>query len=425
MNEVTRIHLGRQPFTISVEAHKALKNYLAEIKKQVGDNDVVNEVELRMAELLGERGISGDKVILAGDVDYLKEQLGNPKDFSEGNEEAPQTASNDISSKRLFRDTDNAMIAGVASGLANYFGVDILLIRILFVVGTIAWGGGILLYIALWLLVPPAKTSSERLQMLGKPVTIDGLKEVVDRADIPAAAHRANSVVAPVASRLVSIILKIVGVGFILAGLAALFGLLAGRVFVSAHNDNIENIFPIGTSEHLLLNLGFITAGLVAIFIILAGLAIFRLKWPVRSWLTGMLVALFLICLSTGIALAASVAPNVANRYEAATHNSYRQVPTYSSVNVVGNGVRVNYEQGDKYEVKFHYYGTPDLSKITTKVVDGQLQINSQNFDFKRHCADVCIIPTYNLEITLRAPIVPTINYLQSPDFPYPPKYWQ
>jgi phage shock protein PspC (stress-responsive transcriptional regulator) len=425
MNEVTRIHLGRQPFTISVEAHKALKDYLAEIKKQVADSDVVNEVELRMAELLGERGISGDKVILATDVDYLKQQLGNPKDFKDDGDEAP-AASNDQSAKRLFRDTDNAMVAGVASGLANYFGVDVLLIRILFAVGTIAWGGGILLYIALWLLVPPAKTSSERLQMQGKPVTIDGLKEVVDRADIPAAAHRANTLVAPVLGRAIQIVLKVAALGFMLAGLAALLGLFALRVYLSLHSDNIENLFPVGASEHLLLNIGFITAGLVSLFIILAGIAIFRLKWPVRSWITGMLVGLFFICLAAGIALGANAAPNVVNRYDAATHTTYRQLQPYSTVYVIGNGINVNYQQGDKYEVKLHYYGNPDLSRITTNVVGGQLQINSQNFDWRRHnCNGFCLIPTYNMEVTFISPTVPNISYPQPPDFPYPPKYWQ
>jgi len=77
MNSVQSIHLGRQPFNISVEAHRSLKNYLAGIEKQIGDSEVVGEVELRMSELLTERGISGEKVILPKDVDYLKQQLGS------------------------------------------------------------------------------------------------------------------------------------------------------------------------------------------------------------------------------------------------------------------------------------------------------------------------------------------------------------
>src|SRR6478735_2576149 len=92
MNEVTRIHLGRQPFTIAVDAHKALKAYLADIKAEVGDKstEVIKEVELRMAELLAERGISGDKTILMDDVSFLEQQLGDPQDFKDDNQGAEQ-----------------------------------------------------------------------------------------------------------------------------------------------------------------------------------------------------------------------------------------------------------------------------------------------------------------------------------------------
>jgi hypothetical protein len=128
MNEITKIHLGRQAFTIAVDAHKALQEYLHEIKREVGPRgtDVVDEVELRMAELLAERGVQGDKVVLADDVDYLKEQLGSPKDFKGDDDDmaSDQPAEETKQSKRLFRDPDNALLAGVCAGLAKYFGVD-------------------------------------------------------------------------------------------------------------------------------------------------------------------------------------------------------------------------------------------------------------------------------------------------------------
>ncbi|MDB5160837.1 MAG: rane protein of unknown function [Candidatus Saccharibacteria bacterium] len=426
MNEVTRIHLGRQPFNISVEANKALRDYLAAIKKQVGDKDVVDEVELRMAELLTEHGITGEKVILASDVDYLKEQLGNPKDFSEDSDDAPRSAGKDTAAKRLFRDTDNAMLAGVASGLAGYFGIDVLLIRILFVIATIAGGWGILLYIALWLLIPPAKTSSERLQMQGKPVTVEALKEVVDRADLKGAAQRANGTLIPVINNFLKLVLKIVGVGFILAGLLALFGLIAAKVYMALHSDRLfqENIFPVGASEHLLLNIGLILAGIIALFVVLSGMAIFRRKWPIRGWITGLLAGLFLIGLATAIALAGDAAPKVRDRYEAATHTTTRTLQPFTSVNLSGRGVDVQYEQSGNYAVKMHYFGNPDLSKIKTTVVNNQLIIDSQNFDYKRQCDMLCAFPTYNMVITIEAPVALSTSYPGPDPLPLPP-YWQ
>src|SRR5437588_10260120 len=106
MNEVTQVHLGRQAFTISVAAHKELRAYLDAIAEQVNDADVVSEVELRMAELLSERGVRGDKVILPADITYLQAQLGDPTDFKEDGEDAKPSA-HAASAKRLFRDPAN------------------------------------------------------------------------------------------------------------------------------------------------------------------------------------------------------------------------------------------------------------------------------------------------------------------------------
>ncbi|HET6924596.1 MAG TPA: PspC domain-containing protein, partial [Candidatus Saccharimonadales bacterium] len=124
MNEVTKVHLGRQAFTVSVAAHKALRAYLDAIAKQVDDPDVTDEVELRMAELLSERGIQGDKVVLPADVEYLKAQLGEPQDFK-ADDDSARSSSQPASGRRLFRDRENGMFAGVAAGLAAYFGVDV------------------------------------------------------------------------------------------------------------------------------------------------------------------------------------------------------------------------------------------------------------------------------------------------------------
>ena len=83
MNEIKKIHLGRQPFVISVDAHTQLSKYLKAIEEHVGINSEVHkEVEMRMAELLVERGITGEKVVLVEDVEFLKDQLGAPNDFA-------------------------------------------------------------------------------------------------------------------------------------------------------------------------------------------------------------------------------------------------------------------------------------------------------------------------------------------------------
>jgi len=424
MNEVNKIHLGRQAFTISVDAHKQLQAYLDAIKKQVGDSDVVDEVELRMVELLAEHNVTGDKVILPTDINFLKKQLGNPKDFKEdGDDEISAPLTQNADTKRLFRDTDNAMVAGVASGLAMYFGVDVLLIRILFVIGIFTGGWGILIYALLWLLVPEVKTSSDRLQMAGKPVTVASLKEVVERADVKGVANRAgHSIVGPINS-IFRLILKGIGVVLILSGLSALFGLIAVTIYLLLHNGSIfqDNIFPIGLREHALVYIGLAVSGILALFVVLSGMALFRRKWPIRAWITGMLIGLVFVGSAAAGALGADVAPQVRDRYNANTHTNVRTLTAFDKVNPIGDDVDIKYQPSDTYSVSFHYYDNPDLSKIKTTVSNGTLLIDSQQFHDRHNCQKICL--PYNVVVTIQSPTIPGIITPDGPTLMYlPPK---
>lgn len=406
MNEVTKIHLGRQSFTVSVEAHKALQVYLHAIERQVGDKgkDVVEEVELRMAELLTERGVSGDKVVLAKDVDYLKEQLGSPKDFKEdGGDDEP---SERTKQKRLFRDTEHGMIAGVAAGLANFFGIDAAIVRLLFVLGVVTGGWGIVLYIVLWLVVPEAKTSSDRLQMSGKAVNLNTIKEVVDRADVPGAAHRAGGVVRGILATLFMVFMVTTGLLFILGALGILFTTIALGVYALLHDGKFiqEGLFPVGNSEVLLLAIGLAVSVIVAVLLLLVGVAMIRRKWQLPGWGLAALIGLLFVGLSVGTALTADAVPRVRDRYEAAHHTSSRSVEAFNEVYLTGDDVRLEYKKSDTYKVEFSYVGAPDLSIIKTKVEGQKLTIDTQDFANDDNCTMLCLFHNYDLKIMVYAP---------------------
>jgi len=412
MNEVTKIHLGRQAFTISTTAHHELRDYLDAIKQHVSDESVVDEVELRMVELLAEHGVSGEQVVLPADVTFLKEQLGDPKDFAEDGEAEPVTDA-PTDSKRLFRDTDNAMLAGVAAGLANYFGVDVLIIRLLFVIATFAGGWGILIYVVLWLLVPEAKTSSERLQMAGKPVTINSLKEVVERADVKGAARRANNSLAGPVNTLFGAISKIIGICFVVIGSGLLLGLAGGATYAFLKSGVLlqDTAFPVGFKEHLLVYIAAAIAGIISLFIVLFGLSIYRRKWPIHAWITGTLIGLLLIGVAVGGALTADVVPQVRDRYNANVHTTTHTVKPFTTVNLneIGNNETINYQTSATYSVSLQYYGHPDLSTIKASVSKGVLTINSQQFNWSRNCQALCIPNNYNLVITINSPNSPQV----------------
>ncbi len=418
MNEVTKIHLGRTAFTISVDAHRELRSYLDAIKLRVHDEDVINEVELRMAELLAERGVHGDQVILPADVDFLKEQLGNPKDFadSETDDTEPDTqTAKQTEPKRLFRDTDNAMLAGVAAGLANYVGIDPIIVRVAFIIATFGAGWGILVYIVLWLLVPEAKTPSDRLQMAGKSVTVDSLKEIVERADLKGAAKRANRSLAGPITTVLKVIAKIIGVCFVIVGIGLLLGLATGVTYVLLHSgfQAQDTVFPVGLKEHMAMYAGAAVAAILSLFVVLLGLDIYRQKWPIRAWMTGVLVGLVLIGVAVGGALTADVAPQVRDRYNANIHTTVHTVHPFTSVDLsgVGSEVRdIEYQTSSTYSVSLRYYGRPDLAPIKTDVTNGVLKINTRGFDNDRHCADLCIPNNYDLIIMINSPTPPEDN---------------
>lgn len=420
MNEVTKINLGRQAFSVANDARQDLQNYLREIEREVGDKDVIDEVEVRMAELLTERGLGEGKVILEKDVDYLKAQLGSPKDFKDDDTEAPE--SDFVASRRLYRDIDNAMIAGVAAGLAKFFGLDVWIFRILFIILLVVTAGwGVLLYILMWILVPEAKTTSERLQMAGKPVTVDSLKQIAKNADVKGAAKRANASLSGTINQIFNILRKIVGVLMSAFGLSAIFGVLAGLVYYLTKQSVWAkyNIFPRGITEHVLMYEVLAVVVLVAVFIIFFGVAIFRRKWPIRIWVTGTLAGLLILGFAVAGALGASVYPSVRDDYNANLHTLSRNLPPFDSVNIIdGDAEDINFEYASNYYVSINYFGNPNLSNVKTTVSKNSLKIDASQFNWRRDCPVLCVPNKYNLSITVHSP---NSDQLQNEEISTPP----
>lgn len=187
MKEITRIHLAKTPYDIELDAKEVLQKYLSEIKQMMGSEDTMYEIEARMVELLGERGVQNNGIITMSDVEDLRSKMGLPKEFSdsESNEDsqADLTSSNSPA-KRLMRDTDNAIFGGVCAGIAAYWGINPLWVRLLFIISPfITFGTALLVYIIIWISLPEAKTAAEKLQMRGEPVTLDSLKKAANNSE--------------------------------------------------------------------------------------------------------------------------------------------------------------------------------------------------------------------------------------------------
>ncbi len=203
MNKIMSINIGGIIFNVDKETYERLNNYLEEInnhfRESEGGEEIISDIESRIAELFQQKLNSKKEVITMQDVEEVISIMGKPSDFegdNENNYEDPDVRQ--YSKKRMFRDIDNRMLGGVCSGLGAYFRIDTVWFRIGFVVATFI-GLSILAYLILWVIIPPARTVSEKLEMQGDPVTIpniekafrdemDGIRNTLD--DLAAQAKR-------------------------------------------------------------------------------------------------------------------------------------------------------------------------------------------------------------------------------------------
>ena len=188
MNKTVNINLAGIFFHIDEDAYLKLQRYLEAIKRSFTDSqgrsEIIADIEARISELFSERVQNDKQVIRIKEVDEVISIMGQPEDYlvdDEIFEDEPQATyrKKTAPSKKLFRDTDNSYIGGVSSGLGHYFGVDALWIRLAWVILFSAGGTGVLLYILLWILVPEAKTTAEKIMMTGDPVNISNIEKKI------------------------------------------------------------------------------------------------------------------------------------------------------------------------------------------------------------------------------------------------------
>jgi phage shock protein PspC (stress-responsive transcriptional regulator) len=406
MNEIHHIHLGRQAYTVSADAYKELRDYLEAIQKKVG-KEVAEEVELRMSELLTERGVTGKKVVLQKDVDYLKAQLGAPGDFSDDSSDETEAEEPEEAPKRLFRDSDNAMIAGVAAGLANYFGIDVIIVRLLFIALTFFGGSGVLVYVILWLLVPEAKTNSERLQMQGMQVNVDNIKRVVDQADVPGATRRVANVVGGVAEEIAKLFLGFVGIVLTTVGSVGLLAALTSAVYLlTGHGElNGEKFLPVGTTETWMVVAAAASVAILFLTLILVGIAMVRRKWQTPGWGVAALFGLFFVTAPIAGALIAGSVPDIRHRFEALHKTQTVSVAAFKNVDLTGHDTRFSYVPDSKYFLEYQYIGGKHITgSIRASVQGDTLHVNTDKFMDQHTCDGFCIYSGPDLQVIIHAP---------------------
>ncbi len=184
MKKIININFQGRIIPIEETAYDILKQYIESLRKyfakEEGCEEIINDIESRIAELFSDRLKKNTPCITDGDVNSVIANIGRPEDLeeAEGAQEIPNNAAGSSTkastgmgagtqqnarqpyqatsdSKRLFRSQNDKIVGGVAAGLASYFGIDPSAMRILFVLFTFLGGSGFLVYIILWIVLPP------------------------------------------------------------------------------------------------------------------------------------------------------------------------------------------------------------------------------------------------------------------------------
>lgn len=331
MNKIISINIKGIILQIEEDAYERLKAYLEALKqyfdRHESKEEILDDIETGIAEMLNDILKSKPSISLQ-DVEAVIQRMGNPKDFAgvfedEETSEEKQNSNTDNKNtsrkRRLFRDPDNKVIGGVSSGIAAYFNMDPVWIRLIFVIG-LFFGMSPVIYIILWAVMPEAKTMADKLEMKGENVTIENLEKRFQeefskiKEDLNSGkfgnkvgdfAEKSGRVLADVLKRILSIFGKIIGFGLVIFGLSLL--VFISVVLISAYTGTLDvpftgiwNLFrSSGEVYHLFAISAFFVIFIPVISIITGGIGLIagRSIFPKGSWVKASIGGVWFIAL--------------------------------------------------------------------------------------------------------------------------------
>lgn len=283
MNKTVTTNIGGFIFHIDDIAYEKLSQYLNTIKgyfkQSEGRDEIIGDIEARIAEMFREKTGNTKQVVTMKDVDEVIAVMGQPEAFagegdasgsySETASSAADTASARKRRRRIFRDPDEKILGGVCSGISSYFNIDPIILRGIFAISFFVFGSGFLLYLILWIIIPKARTTAEKLEMRGESVNVhniektireemDDLKQSLNnlsgeakdsmRKDgkIRTGIHEVLDFIATIFRMLFKVLGKVIGVVLLIVGIALLIVVIAsltglpGFVSINSHGDEIR-----------------------------------------------------------------------------------------------------------------------------------------------------------------------------------------
>ena len=185
MKKTLTVNLGGTIYNIDEDAYALLDSYLNNLRYHFRKNpegeEIVRDMEVRIAELFDERADGKNCVVTLENVEAVIARMGKPEELNDAEDEAAdaETDNGRKAVRRLFRNPDDKVLGGVVSGVAAYFKLDVVPLRLLLLVAGCFFQWLLLVYLAAWIIVPLARTATEKLQMRGEPVNMENIGRTV------------------------------------------------------------------------------------------------------------------------------------------------------------------------------------------------------------------------------------------------------
>lgn len=181
MKKTYTINLNGQVFSIDEDAYAQLRDYIETLEKHYlpkeGGKEIMADIESRIAELFQNYLLeSNRKVISQPDITRVVEIMGTPDVIIDEDFE-PTSFSSSKKQRKLYRDPDEAILGGVAAGLGAYFSISASWVRVFFIILAFLYGITFLVYIILWIVLPKAITSNQKLEMKGENINISNIEK--------------------------------------------------------------------------------------------------------------------------------------------------------------------------------------------------------------------------------------------------------
>lgn len=181
MKKTFTINISGSVFHIEEDAYEVLQKYLINLKNHFGNGEegkeILADIEARIAEICTVKSADWKNLITLDLVNEVIETMGTPESISQEADDEEPLPGQVKSKKRLYRDPEHRVLGGVCGGLAAYFDMDVAIMRIIFVLIIIATGVGAFAYLILWIAVPKAVNTAQRLEMRGQNVSVKNIEK--------------------------------------------------------------------------------------------------------------------------------------------------------------------------------------------------------------------------------------------------------